>query len=265
MQATGEAVQDLVEFADSKVADGTMKKKRLIFPNKRRMNKWLMSIFKDEDSTAEETPDVLERGANVVFMGDGFGKKKDPEHLPANSAWQHFGNGLRQVSRFFGSEESAFGFRVACATMTVGIVAFLEETQDFFIKQRLVWAMIIIAIGMTQSESFRRIYLPRYANLSSASGQSIFGFFCRVGGTLLAMILSFIIWYIVDEKLPGVIVILWLFLFLSYYFFIKFPRFIPGIMICIVTQVLIIGYELQVKTIGIAAAAQSGQPYYPCV
>lgn len=246
MQATGEAVQDLVEFADSKVADGTMKKKRLIFPNKRRMNKWLMSIFKDEDSTAEETPDVLERGANVVFMGDGFGKKKDPEHLPANSAWQHFGNGLRQVSRFFGSEESAFGFRVACATMTVGIVAFLEQTQDFFIKQRLVWAMIIIAIGMTQT-----------------SGQSIFGFFCRVGGTLLAMILSFIIWYIVDEKLPGVIVILWLFLFLSYYFFIKFPRFIPGIMICIVTQVLIIGYELQVKTIGIAAAAQSGQPYYP--
>ena len=152
MQATDEAVQDLVEFADQKVADGTMKKKRLIFPNKRRLNKWLKSIFKDEDSTADETPDVLERGSNIVFMGDGFNKKKDPEHLPAKNAWEHFGNGVRKVSRFFGSEESAFGFRVACATMTVGIVAFLEQTQDFFIKQRLVWAMIIIAIGMTQSK-----------------------------------------------------------------------------------------------------------------
>lgn len=36
--------------------------------------------------------------------------------------------------------------------MTVGIVAFLERTQAFFVAQRLVWAMIMIAIGMTMSE-----------------------------------------------------------------------------------------------------------------
>lgn len=66
-----------------------------------------------------------------------------------------------------------------------------------------------------------------------------------------------------DEKTPGVIVMLWFFIFIEMYFFIKFPRFIPVWLVCIVTQVLIIGYELQVEVIGIQAASASGQPYYP--
>lgn len=283
MQATGGAVQDLVAFAEQKIEDGTMKKNRLIFPRRRRMNKWFFSIFKADDSTAEESPDVVERGMNVVFVGDGYALKKDPEHLPATNVWQHIGNGVRKFSAFFGSEESVFGFRVGCATMTIGIVAFLESTQRFFIEQRLVWAMIIIAIGMTQSklpsaipmnlplgscspEDYTSVFLSTIVILTSycsASGQSIFGFFCRVGGTLVAMINTYIIWYIVDEKTPGVIVFLWLFIFAEYFFFVKYPQFVPAVMICIVTQVLIIGYELQVRTLGVAASEASGQPYYP--
>ena len=79
------------------------------------------------------------------------------------------------------------------------------------------------------------------------------------------MCLSLIIWYIVNERIPGVIVFLWLSIFINYYFFIKFPRFLPAVLMTIVTQVLIIGYELQVLTIGIAASERSGQPFYPCV
>ena len=112
------------------------------------------------------------------------------------------------------------------------------------------------------------------------SGQSMFGFFGRVVGTFLAAVFSIVIWYIVDQKTPGVIVFLWLFIFLEMYFFLKFPRFLPVWLVAIVTQVLIIGtsptthtslkfvnlpsgYELQVRKIGIAAASASGQPYYP--
>lgn len=79
----------------------------------------------------------------------------------------------------------------------------------------------------------------------------------------MAMCLSFIIWYIVAGRTPGVIVFLWLSIFINYYFFLKFPRFVPAILITIVTQVLIIGYELQVRTIGRAAAERSGQPFFP--
>ncbi|KAK3944348.1 hypothetical protein QBC46DRAFT_173564 [Diplogelasinospora grovesii] len=246
MHASAEAVQNLVAFADKKVEDGTMSKKRLIIPSFHRLRKWLLGIFNNEDSSAEQAPDVMESSDSIVFFGDGYNHKKDPEHLPPATRWQHFGNGLRKVSKFFGSQESAFGFRVACATMTVGIVAFLEQTQKFFMEQRLVWAMIIIAIGMTMT-----------------SGQSFFGFLCRVGGTVLAMCFSLVIWYIVDERKPGAIVFLWLSIMVDYYFLLKFPRFSPAVMITIVTQVLIIGYELQVLTIGEVAAARTGQPVYP--
>jgi hypothetical protein len=89
--------------------------------------------------------------------------------------------------------------------------------------------------------------------MSMTSGQSIFGFIGRVLGTAVAMVCSLVIWYIVDQKTPGVIVMLWLFIFLEMYFFIKFQRLIAIFLVAIVTQILIVGYELQVRKIGIAA------------
>ncbi|KAE9372370.1 hypothetical protein N431DRAFT_339051 [Stipitochalara longipes BDJ] len=246
LYSAGLAISNLIKFADQKVEDGTMAKNRFIFPGKRRLMKWIVNIGREDTTVDIESPDSAEAGTNSVYMGAGFNPKKDPEHLPPETAWQHFGNGLRKIPHFLGSAESAFGFRVACATLTVGIVAFLKDTQTFFIEQRLVWAMIIIAIGM-----------------SMTSGQSIFGFIGRVLGTAVAMVCSIVIWYIVDQKTPGVLVMLWLFIFLEMYFFIKFQRFIAIFLVAIVTQILIIGYELQVRKIGIAAASTSGQPFYP--
>jgi hypothetical protein len=246
LYSTSLAISKLVEFADKKVEEGKLKKNRLIVPGKKRIRKWIMSLGKEDSNVASESPDSLEAGNNTVYMGSGFTPQKDPEHLPPETAWQHFGNIIRTIPRFLGSTESAFGFRVACATLTVGIVAFLRDTQSFFMEQRLVWAMIIIAIGM-----------------SITSGQSMFGFFGRVVGTTFSMIFSLVIWYIVDQKTTGVIVMLWFFIFLEMYFFIKFPRFISIFLVCIVTQVLIIGYELQVRKTGIKAATAAGQPYYP--
>lgn len=151
MQATGEAVQDFVAFAEEKTRDGSIAKMHLILPTWRRLRKWLTGIFGGSDDVEESNNALAGGRANVVFVGHGWTTKKDPEHRTPRTAWQKFGNALRLFSNFFGSPESVFGFRVVCATMTIGIVAFLEQTQRFFIEQRLVWAMIIIAIGMTQS------------------------------------------------------------------------------------------------------------------
>ncbi|KAK8076681.1 hypothetical protein PG994_003953 [Apiospora phragmitis] len=204
-----------------KVADGTMSKNRLIIPKYRRIKKWVSSIFSDNEESTESN-DILDM--NIVYMGDSFATKKDPEHLPPVNALERIGEGVRAVSRFFSSEASTFGIRVACATMTIGIVNFLESTQQFFQQQRMVWAMIIIAIGMTQT-----------------SGQSIQGFFCRVGGTVISMVLALVNWYIVGEKTPGILVFLFIFLVFEHYFLLKFPQFTPAVMICMVTHVLIIG------------------------
>ncbi|KAK7735333.1 hypothetical protein SLS53_007565 [Cytospora paraplurivora] len=246
MQATGEAVQDFVAFAELKANDGTFSKKRFIFPSERRLKKWLLTIFSNEDTAVEESSDILDAGTSVVYIGHGWKNKMDPEHLAPTNNWQKFGEYLRKISAFFGSPESVFGFRVVCALMTLGVVAYLERTQAFFIKQRLMWGMIIIAISMGQT-----------------SGQSIFNFLLRIGATTVAMVVNFLVWYIVDQKTPGILVLFWIACFCEYYVCFRWPRLIPGVIVCIVTEILVIGYELQVRKLGIAGATASGQVYYP--
>ena len=164
--STGKAVLDLVQFADKKVADGTMKKNRLITPGAKRLKKWLQSILKDEDDSTESSPDVAEGGGSGVYSGSSFEKAKDPEHLPPTNPWQRFGNGVRSAAGILGSPESAFGFRVACATLTIGIVAFLGDSREFFLQQRMQWSLIVISIAMTIT-----------------AGSGVFGFIGRVAGT----------------------------------------------------------------------------------
>ena len=164
--STGRAVLDLVRFADEKVESGVMRKNRLILPGKKRIRKWIMNSLSVEDTTNDHLPDSTEVGASSVYLGESFKEKKDPEHLPPTNAWQRFGNKLRGLADLLGSQESAFGFRVACATLSIAIVAFLEDTQKFFIEQRLVWAMIMVSIGMTIT-----------------AGSGVFGFLGRIAGT----------------------------------------------------------------------------------
>ncbi|TVY38822.1 Uncharacterized protein LSUB1_G004247 [Lachnellula subtilissima] len=263
LYSAGRAILKLVEFADKKVSEGSMKKNRLILPGQRRIKKWILSIGEEDASVDTNSPDSMENGSSNIFMGAGFNPVKDPEHLPPATVWQHFGNYIRKIPHFLRSTESVFGFRVACATLTVGIIAFLKDTQSFFMEQRLVWAMIIIVRTHFLIVEIPNTNVLKAIGMTMTSGQSIFGFLCRMGGTFAAMVLSIIIWYIPDHKTSGVIVILWFFIFLEMYFFLKHPRFMAVWLISIVTEVLIIGYELQVRKIGLAAATSSGQPYYP--
>lgn len=109
LYSTGMAVSRLADFADGKVADGTMSRKRLILPGVKRLKKWIRSIGKEDQNIDNETPDNMEEGTHNIVLGPGFGEKKDPEHLPPKNAWQKFGNLLRGFPRFMGSAESSFG------------------------------------------------------------------------------------------------------------------------------------------------------------
>lgn len=143
-----------------------MKKNKFISPSLKRIKKWVTGSLKVEDAGAEHTPDSTESVGVSVYSGESFRAAKDPEHLPPTNTWQRSTNVLRQFSGLLGSQESAFGFRVACATLSIGIVAYLKDTYTFFLEQRLVWAMIMVAIGMT-----------------TTAGSGVFGFFGRIMGT----------------------------------------------------------------------------------
>ncbi|KAL9113179.1 MAG: hypothetical protein Q9187_007659, partial [Circinaria calcarea] len=136
LYSTGQAILDVIQFADSKVEAGVMKRKRLILPGKRRVRKWVTRVFKHEDTAVDHTPDSSEVVTVNIFAGDSFqAKQKDAEHLPPTNAWQRFGNGIRNISHLLSSPEVAFGFRVACATMSIAIISFLRQSQAFFIQQ----------------------------------------------------------------------------------------------------------------------------------
>ncbi|KZF26963.1 hypothetical protein L228DRAFT_258315 [Xylona heveae TC161] len=247
IHAKNEAVLGLVRFADGKVADGTMSKRRILLPTLKRLKKWVLTALSNEDNSVDQ-PDIdpLEVAAQDIYVGDAMKRRKDPEHLPPTNFREKVGEAIRWIPRVLRSQEAAFGLRTACACITVGVIGALHQSQHFYIEQRIFWAMIMIAIAMTPT-----------------SGASLFGFFTRVSGTLVAAIMSYVIWYIVAGKTGGIITMLGFFTAIEYYFWIKYPRFVMILIIGVVTQILIVGYELQVRKIGEQLAQTNQQKYYP--
>lgn len=75
--------------------------------------------------------------------------------------------------------------RLNSATMSCAIVAYLHQTQDIFTHYRLIWSVIIAAIG---------------ANMSA--GQSGVSYVLRIFGSFAALIICYGVWYIPDGKVP---------------------------------------------------------------
>ncbi|KAL4814960.1 hypothetical protein BDW67DRAFT_80690 [Aspergillus spinulosporus] len=218
------ASQDFIDFANSKVVDGTMARKRIILPAL-TICEWL-SITSNHRNNKPTHP--------------------NPEHLPPLTTWEKASSILPLISRVLHSPESVFGFRVAAASFCVGILAYLHQTQDFFIRKRCIWAMIVIVIGM-----------------SPTSGQTLLGFVTRIAATVVSLALSLMVWYIPDQHIAGVIVFLYLANVFEYYFYITKPILFGPSVIAIVTLNVIVGYELQIRKLGTDLGTSNGQPYYP--
>ncbi|KAL4762085.1 uncharacterized protein BDW70DRAFT_32679 [Aspergillus foveolatus] len=218
------ATQDFVEFANSRVMDGTMARKRIILPAF-TICEWLSITSKHRNSQPSHP---------------------DPEHLPPTTTWEKASSVLPLISPVLHSPESVFGFRVAAASFCVGILAYLHQTQGFFIHQRCIWAMIVIVIGM-----------------SPTSGQTLLGFVTRIVATVVSLALSLMVWYIPNQHTAGVIVFLYLANVFEYYFYITRPTLFGPSVIAIVTLNVIVGYELQMRKLGTDVGTSNGQPYYP--
>jgi len=77
------------------------------------------------------------------------------------------------------------------------------------------------------------------------------------------MLLAWIAYYIVDGHTAGILVFYFIFLHTGVYIVSKYPQYIPVGMISQVTMTLILGYELQVRKVGIQVATSNGQAYFP--
>jgi hypothetical protein len=247
LNSIGRSTLEFVKFADEH--DQATAKSKVMWPGGKRLKKWVKSIFSNQDANQDDETTIagFDRNNTTVYMGDAYKKKKDPEHLPPANAWEKFGNFIRGISHFLRSDESSFGFRAACATMSIAIIAFLRDTQTFFVEQRLVWALIMVAISMTPT-----------------AGQSVFQFVLRIAGTAIAMIVAWLIWYIPGQNTAGILVFVFVFVAIGFYIPLKRIDLVIAGLISVVTATMIVGYELQVRKIGVqAATATTGQPAYP--
>ncbi|EXJ84277.1 hypothetical protein A1O3_04944 [Capronia epimyces CBS 606.96] len=237
------SVLNMVHFADSKVQDGTMKKNRLIFPGWRRIRKLMQSGFMQADSD-QGVPDGEATGI-IISLGASLSKKKDPEHLPPTTWYQRATGHLNLVPKFLGSPESAFGFRVAVASISVAIIGFIHQTSHFYLAQRGIWAVIMVAISM-----------------GPTAGVGVSGFIGRVLGTAVATAVSIAIWYMSDQKPAAIIPLSYVYFVCCYYIVFKKPKHIITAVISAVTVILIVGYELQDRKIGTKLLTSNGQEYY---
>ena len=221
LYSTANAILAIVRFAELKVADETMAKRRLIFPAYKTVVKIVKGLINGEEP-GSKTDDMDQLGE--IVLGDSFQAPKDPEHLPPRNARQAWGDRVRAIPKFLGSDAVRFGVRVTIATMSIAIMDYLKNTHAFFIRQRVVWALVMIAIGM-----------------SPTSGNAVFNMLGNTTFTLFGMTGAFINWYVVDGKTVGVIVFFFFFLMFYFYFAAKFPRILVAIVAGALTHVLIIG------------------------
>ncbi len=117
-------------------------------PGRKRLAKWFRSIFQNEDEQHDNEHTAGDIGGNTrsYELGSAYRQRKDPEHLPPQNWVERFGDYLRLIPGFFRSSESAHGFRVALATLSIGIVAFVAQTQHWFQRQRGLWALIMVSL-----------------------------------------------------------------------------------------------------------------------
>ncbi|GKZ36706.1 hypothetical protein AbraIFM66950_007881 [Aspergillus brasiliensis] len=242
---TARSILELTKYADSKAAGGTMTRQRFIVPSWKQLTKWFWASLSREDHELDYQQYNRRSGTVRVSLRDVLQTGTDPEHLSPRTHWERISDKFRSIFHFFGSPESMFGLRVAVATMSVTLVAFLRNSQHFYIQQRLIWGSIMIAISMTLT-----------------AGSAMYGQSVRFIGTVIGMVVSYIDWYIVDAHTAGVLVFVGISMALFHYPLIRFPADPVIPIIGMVTVMLIVGYALQVKKVGLAVSESNGQAYH---
>ena len=226
LELLGQTILDAVKWASCEIKAH----RRLVAPS------WLHLFH-----PAADTLETHRTNTHLSLKAD-----PDPEHAVPLNRLQQYTNVLRVIPAFLSSTESTRAFRAAVATLIVAILAFLEKTRIFFLDNRLQWGLVMISICMTTD-----------------AGQNVNNFILQILGTVVAMTMSIVIWYVGGQNTVAILVLLYIYIVIGMYFLIKYPRYLRASIISLVSVILILGYQLQTRKLGVARATANGQPYYP--
>lgn len=156
-----------------------MSRSRLIVPSFGVLRGWIHSLFDTHDSAIADDDRPNRKQETGLIFGESTRSTHNIDHLPPSNAYEKLCVRVRTFQSFLRGPEFSFGLRSALATMSCAILAYLHQTQDIFTHYRLIWSVIIAAIG---------------ANMSA--GQSGVSYVLRILGSLAALIICYLVWYI---------------------------------------------------------------------
>ena len=194
-------VRNLIILVDTLRSQGSLTRKRLVIPDIRSMGGKLVGFFRKRTSMGAgnyEPADGFRRRKRKIPDPSAFNLVPYPPDLPETSIkptryWgiirAFFGIG-ELILQFLRSHYALFGFRAALAAFTVAVPGYLESSEPFYVAYRGVWSTVVIVIS-----------------LGPTTGASINGLFKQCAGTTLGGLVSMAVWYMVDQKVAGVIVL----------------------------------------------------------
>ena len=146
MENSSRSALDLIMFVDLK----SQTKNHLILPTSFLQGHWQHFRHAPEDPEHSVTRSESRlQETNIPTEGHFNMIDAEIEHLPPETIWERQSDHFRTIGHVLKSPESVFGLRVTLATLSTGIAAFLENSQEFFQRNRLVWALVMSTIGMS--------------------------------------------------------------------------------------------------------------------
>ncbi|KAK9491441.1 hypothetical protein V1508DRAFT_421947 [Lipomyces doorenjongii] len=240
------AISSFLAYVQDKNNSQEWQKKRIIFPSWSELTHWIGAMFavpesSNIDQILDSSIDRVGRAALTTAL-----RGQDPEHLPPNTLWQKFGERVRMIPALLRSPHSLCGFRATCASMSIGIIAYLRSSRNFFVEQRCLWAIVMTAIAM-----------------NNTTGQTTYNFILRVLASLAGTVGSFVMWYIVDGHPAGVIVFMFIYMTGSFYFCVFKPKYTLLAIVSAVTPIISVGYAMNVQKLSNQTLSQTNTPKFP--
>ncbi|KAJ9633491.1 hypothetical protein H2204_006874 [Knufia peltigerae] len=244
------AVITLLDFVEQ--TNGKVQQRRVILPSQALLVDWFWKMFTlpgrpNSDLMADPAIDnaVVDDDHRNILNAALYGRR-DPLHLKPESWLERFGERVRSIPHMLRSSHSLFGLRAACASMTIGIVAYLRSSRKFYVEQRCLWAIVMTAFAMINS-----------------TGHTTFSFAMRILASFIGTAGSYCIWYIADGNPAAVTVLMFLFMAGSFYWFTLNPKHALLALVSAVTPIIGVGYELNVHKLGEDYLRMFSTPAFP--
>ncbi|KAK9365602.1 hypothetical protein V1509DRAFT_369875 [Lipomyces kononenkoae] len=240
------ALSSFLAFVQDKNNSQEWQKRRIIFPSWSELTHWIQAMFavpesSNIDQILESSMDGVDRAAlTMALRGQG------PQHLPPNTFRQKFGQRVRMISAFLRSPHSLFALRATCASMSIGIIAYLRSSRMFFVEQKCLWAIVMTAFAM-----------------NNTTGQTTYNFILRVLATLAGTVGSYVIWYIVDGHPAGMIVFMFIYMAGSFYFCVVKPKYTLLAIVSAVTPIISVGYAMNVQKLSTETLSKTNTLKFP--